>query len=300
MQFRAQRFCPDMRYLTRFTALPAILTAILGCASSSPSRPGAGVSRSPASEIAPRDSANSRPLPYLIYQPGQLRYRLQISSTVQLALGDSTHRVDSTRIAGSFGVRFTTTSPHEEIRAEVQPDSLSFSVNGGTSVPLLSSSVVVFRIDRRAGRITPNDASENTVCGLAGSSKSPFSGREVLPSMQPRDVNTWVDTSTTRTCRDSVLLLVTRIASYVRLQSSDSVQQFLRSTRVMVSGTGYQWGQKVDVTGDGTAVDTLQINGFPLRLRELVGNSLLQFQFRTSLKAQEFVQTTRTHVLLEH
>jgi hypothetical protein len=299
MQFRAQRFFPDMRYLKRFTTVAGLLTAILGCASSSPLHPGVGAGRSPVSETVSQDSVNPRPSLYLIYQPGQLRYHVQISSAVQLAVGDSTHRVDSTRIIGSLRVRFTATSPREEIRAEVQPDSLSLTVGSGTSVPLVPGSVVAFRIDPRVGRITPNDLPENTVCGRAGSHESPFSGREVLPSMQPRDMNTWVDTSTSRTCRDSVLLLVTRIASYVRLQSLDSAQRFVRSTQVTVSGTGYQWGQKVDVTGDGTAVDTLRINGFPLRLQESAGSSLLRLQFRAPLKTQEFIQSTRTHVFLE-
>jgi len=289
-----------MRYLTRSSTSAAFLTAVLGCASSSPSHPSVGVSRSPVAETTSPDSADSRPSRYVIYQPGQVRYRLQISSAVQLAVGDSTHRIDSTRIVGSLGVHFAATPSHDEIRAEVQPDSVSLTIGNGTSVPLEPGSLVVFRIDPRVGRITPNDPSENTICDRANNGRSPFSGREILPSMQPRDVNTWVDTSTIRTCRDSVLLLVTRIASYVRVQSPDTAQQLVRSTRVTVTGTGYQWGQKVDVTGDGTATDTLRINGFPPRLEQSAGTSLLRLQFRAPLKTQEFIQSTRTYVLREH
>lgn len=299
MQFRAQRFSPNMRYLTRFTTLAGLLIITFGCVSSSPSHPTVGVGRGPVSDTAPQNLAKSRLSPYLIYQPGQLRYRLQISSAVQLATGDSTHRVDSTRIVGSLGVHFSTIPPRDEVRAEVQPDSLFLIVSSGTSAPLLPGSPIVFHIDPRVGRITANDQPQNTPCGATGSSRSPFSGREVIPTIQPRDVNTWVDTSTSRTCRDSVVLFVTRTASYVRLQAPDSAQRIVRSTRVTVSGTGYQWGQKVDVTGNGTAADTLQINGFPLRLEELAGSSLLRLQFRTPLKTQEFVQSTTTHVLLE-
>jgi len=288
------------RYPTCFPAVAGLFAGVVvGCARPT-SSPSTGVVRGPASEVARQDSAASLPPTQLIYQPGQLRYRLQISSAVQVTAGDSTHRVDSTRVAGDLDVRFTRTLNREEITAEVRSDSMVLTVGTGTSVPMVSGPLLVFHIDLRTGRIAPNELTGDTFCGRDSSQQSPFSGREVLPSIQLQTVGSWVDTSVTTTCRDSVLLILTRVASYLRLQSSDNTQQLVRSTRVMVSGTGYQWGQKVDVSGEGTATDTLHLDGSPLRLQESVGSSHLRLQFRAPLKTQEFVQSMTTRVRLQH
>ena len=287
--------------LTYFPAPVAIITAsVVGCATPTVSTPASGISHSPVPEVGIQDSANAPSSARLIYQPGQLRYRLQVSSAVQLIVGDSTHRVDSTRVIGNLDVRLTKIPGREQITAEIRPDSMLLTSGTGTSVPMMPRPLLVFHIDLQSGRITPNEPTGNTPCGRDSSLESPFSGREVLPSTQPRTSSNWVDTSTTTTCRDSVLLTVRRVASYVRLQSPDSMQQVIRSTQFTISGTGYQWGQKVDVNGEGIATDTLHFNGSPFRLQELGGTSRLRVRFRAPLKAQEFIQSTTTHVLLQH
>ena len=291
------------RYPTGFPALAGLFTVLVpGCAAPTLSSPGTGVGHTPVSEAVARDSANLLPPTQLIYQPGQLRYRLQISSAIQLIAGDSSssHRVDSTRVTANLDVHLTATPGRGEITAEVRPDSILLTVGTGTSVPLVSGPSFAFHIDLRTGRITPNEPTGNTSCERDSSQRPPFSGREVLPSIQLRTTGSWVDTSATTTCRDGVLLVLTRVASYVRLQPSDSTQRFLRSTQVVVTGTGSQWGQKVDVSGEGNATDTLYLNGSPLRLQESTGNSHLRLQFLTPLKTQQFIQSTTTHVLLQH
>ena len=298
--FHLDRYVHKVRYLTRAAALTAVFTVVVGCTRTASSAPRTGVPRSPVPEAGVSDSANLRSSPLFIYQPGELRYRLQVSSTIQLISGDSVNRIDSTRVTGNLNVRFSSVAGRDQVTVEVQSDSALLTVAGGTSVPMVSGPPFVFVIDPRNSRITATEVTQNPPCIRESNQQSPFSGREVLPNIQPQFRSTWADTTTTTTCRDGVLLFLTRVASYARLQSPDSTYRFLRSTQVAVTGSGVQWEQRVNVSGKGSATDTLYLSGLPTRLRESSGSSHLQLQFRTPLKTQEFIQNTTTHVLLQH
>jgi hypothetical protein len=299
-RFHRDRYAHEVRDLTRFPALVGIFTTLVGCAGSVSPAPRTGATGSPAPDVTTRDSAIARSPAAFIYQPGELQYRVQVSSAVQLIGSDSIHRIDSTRVIGNLTVRLSTVSGRDQILAEVRSDSMLLTIGAGTSVPMASGMPLVFHIDLHDGRVMSSEPAQNTSCTQDSKQELPFSGREVLPSIHLQPVNTWVDTSATTMCRDGILLVVTRVASYIRRESSDSARQLLRSTRVTVAGMGSQWGQQVEVTGEGAATDTLYLSGAPLRLRESVGSSHLQLRFHASLKTQEFVQTTTTRVLLHH
>jgi hypothetical protein len=284
-------------YLTRVCSLVGILTVLVGCAGTASSAPRTGVAHSPVPSVPMQDSAKMRFPSLFIYQPGVLRYRLQVASAIQLIGGDSTYRIDSTHVVGNLDVQFSAVPGRDQVVVEVRSDSTLLSVNTGTSVPVISGPPFMFDINSRNGRITSTEPVQNTSCARDSTQQSPFSGREVLPSIQLQPTSTWVDTSATTICRGGVLLVLTQVASYVRVEMPDSAYQLLRSTRVMVSGTGSQWGQRADVSGTGTSADTLHLSGSPLRLQESTGNSHLQLQFRTALKTQEFIQNTTTHVV---
>lgn len=299
-RFRIHMHNWESRYIAELAALGSFLATLIACARPISPSPTPGVVHKPATEKIAQDSVSSSSPTGLIYLPGQIRYSIQVSSAIQVVAGDSVQRIDSTQIRGNLQVVFTKAPTRDQVVAEVQNDSMLFTVGAGTSIATASGPLSAFEIDLRTGRITPNESQRTMLCDPDRHQRSIFSGREVLPSMQPRIVSTWVDTSATTVCRDSVVLVLTRVASYTRLQISDTAQQLIvRLTRVTVSGRGHQWGQKVDVSGNGTATDTLRLDGSPLRLQESTGNSHLRLQFRAPLKVQEFTQDTQTHIRLQ-
>jgi hypothetical protein len=289
---KSQAFAYPVRCLTAAFGF----AMLIGCTGQS-SSPSSGVTGAPTPKVTPPDSTNANRISSAsIYQPGQLRYALQISSVIQASAGDSSHRIDSTRVAANVLASFAAGVSEEEITASVQPESLSTTTGAGTSVPMLPGVPLVFRINIRSGHVVPNNAPRD--CDQ-DSVQSALQGTEVLASIPLLARDAWTDTSTTATCRGGVLLILTRVASYTQLQSPDRGRQLLRSTRVSISGTGYQWGQKVDVSGDGNSVDTLRLGGLPPRLQQLTGSSRLRLQFRAPLKTEEFIQTAATRLSLQ-
>ena len=287
-----------MCYLTRFPVLAAATITLVGCASSAPASPRKGTV-TPAPEAVASDSAKPRFSPRFIYQPGQLRYRLQISSVVQLTAGDSVQRTDSTRMTGNLSVVFSSVTGRDQIAAQVQPDSISLTAGSGTSVSIAPGTPITFQIDQPTGRVTVDKATQNSTCDQDAVQHSPFSGSEVLPNIQPQFAASWVDTSTTTTCRGGVLLTLIRVATYAPLDTTDNTYRILRSTQLTVNGVGHQWNQQVNVRGQGAATDTLYLGGSQLRLQQITGGSYLRLQFHAPLKTQDFSQNTTTHVVLQ-
>jgi hypothetical protein len=236
----------------------------------------------------------------VLYQPGQLQYDLSTFSVVQALAGDSTHHADSSRIAGILTTRLTAGPAHNVVTALVQPDSVSLTIGSGTSVPIPLSAPFAFTIDTRTGRVVPNKQETAQDCHQGRSESLPLYGGEVLPAIHVPAVDTWTDTVRTFSCRGGALLAITRIASYRRLQSTDSTPELVRSTQFQVTGSGYQWDQKIEVSGEGTSIDTLHFGGSPLRLQKVVGSSQAILLFRTQSRAQEFAQTATTHITLRH
>jgi hypothetical protein len=236
----------------------------------------------------------------ILYQPGQLQYDLSTFSVVQALASDSTHHADSSRIVGILTTRLTVGPTHNVVTAVVQPDSVSLTIGSGTSVPIPSSAPFVFTIDTRTGRVVPNKQETARDCRQNRAESSPLYGGEVLPAIYVPAVDTWTDTVQTFSCRGGALLEITRIASYKRLQSTDSTPDLIRSTQFQITGSGYQWDQKIEVSGEGTSIDTLHLGGSPLRLQKVVGNSRAILLFRTQSRAQEFSQTATTHITLRY
>ena len=283
--------------LTRFPVLAAFTITVAACASSAPASPHTGA-RIPAPEAVVSDSAKPRFSPQFIYQPGQLRYRLQISSVVQLTTGDSVQRTDSTRVTGNLDVVFSSVPGRDQIAAQIQPDSISLTTGGGTSVSIAAAMPLTFQIDQPTSRVTVDNAT-NSTCDQDVTQHSPFLGTEVLPNIQPQFATPWVDTSTTTTCRGGVLLTLIRVATYAPLDTTNNTYRILRSTQLTMNGVGHQWNQQVNVRGQGAATDTLYLSGSPLRLQQITGGSYLRLQFHAPLKTQDFSQNTTTHVLLQ-
>jgi hypothetical protein len=232
------------------------------------------------------------------FTPGRLQYDFQTSSITRALAGDSTHRADSAHVIGILTATLTAGPSRNTVVARIEADSISVTTGSGTSVPVSSSELFVFTIDTRSGRVAPANKEATQDCTKRGVDSSPLYGREVLPSIHIPAVQMWTDTAHTSTCRGGVLLAITRIASYTRLPSPDSIPQLLRSTQFQINGNGRQWDQKIEVSGDGISTDTLRLSGSPLRLREVTGSSQTKLLFRTQLRVQEFIQTSTAHIAL--
>ena len=285
----------------RLTCVPleciTVLLFLVGCTTAptprATPRPEPGVGNP-----APIDPSRPVNLDASTYMPGQLHYDLQIFSTVHTTTPDSTHRTDSTRLTGVITAILVGGLTRKTVSARVQSDSVSVATGGGTSVSLPLSEPVTFSIDTETGRVEPVDKEVRRDCTIPGAENSPISGREVLPTIHTKASQTWADTVYTSMCRGGAFLIITRIATFTQLQSSDSILRLLRLTQVQITGNGYQWEQKINVSGEGTATDTLLVSGSPLRLQEVSGNSQTKFTFKTPLRAQEFIQTSTTHIAL--
>ena len=296
---RSYHICYVQQSLTRSANLYVTAISILAaCAVHAPSstvEPPRSGSVKPSVVYSPSTAPNLSASPY---EPGELKYDVQVSSVVQVVGGDSTHRVDSSRIAGVLTTSFTIGPKRTAVTARVQPDLFSLTVGTGTSTPLVTSGPFIFTIDTQTGQVAPNATRPLQDCSQASADNFSLDGREVIPSIRLPRVDTWKDTLQTVTCRGGALLAVTRIASYTRGQAPDSTVQLLRSTDFRITGSGYQWGQRIEVSGEGTSIDTLGMGGSPLRLREIRGKSQASFVFRAPLQTQEFTQTTTTHLAL--
>ena len=233
------------------------------------------------------------------YTPGRLQYYLQTFSVVHVTAGDSLPRADSTHLTGILTATLAASPARNTVIAHVQSDSVSVATGSGTSIPIPPSELLAFTIDTQTGRVAPANQDVLRDCTTGSADSSPIYGREVLPSIHTQAAaQTWIDTLYTSTCRGGALLTIARIASYTQLPSPDSSLRFLRLTQFQITGNGRQWDQKIEVSGEGTATDTLHLSGSPLRLQEVSGSSQTKFLFRTQLRIQEFTQTSTTRITL--
>lgn len=289
-------------YLTRhqtegLTRILMLVGCIAACTTArltpAPERPEPGVQKPTAGDSSTLVRVSASP-----FTAGRLKYDFRTFSIARAVGGDSAHRADSSVVVGILTATLVADSSRNTMLARVKSDSVSVTTGNGTSVPILPSELLVFAIDTRTGRVIQTNQEPTRDCTTGGLDSSPIYGREVLPSIGVLTIQTWVDTVHTSMCRGGVLLTITRVASYTRMQSPDSAMQLLRSTQFHITGGGRQWDQKIEVSGEGTSIDTLRLGGFPIRLREVTGSSQVQLSFRTQLRTQEFVQASTTHIAL--
>jgi hypothetical protein len=233
-----------------------------------------------------------------MFSPGEEHYDAHISSSVRL-VGDSTSRVESTDVTGRIAVTFAINQVADHITATVQIDSVLVRSHNTITAVSLPNRTSLFNIDRRTGQIKRNATDPQPSC-VEGTITAPFEGTEILPTTQSRVTSSsWVDTSYTQICRSALLLTLTRITTYARTPISRDVGHMIRSSRVIVGGSGFQWSQKVDTSGEGEATDTLFFSPSG-RLERVSGTSNLRLVFRSPFRTQEFLQTATTNISAIH
>jgi hypothetical protein len=79
--------------------------------------------------------------------------------------------------------------------------------------------------------------------------------------------------------------------------AAEALAQIVRTTEVLITGSGSQWQQPVEASGHGTAVDTLMISISRSRLQSISGFTQLEMSFKSALRSQRFTQTTTTQII---
>ena len=233
-----------------------------------------------------------------IYQPGDVRYTLQLKSVVQTTMGDSIPRVDSSRLTGVLSTKYSLVPQSRFVRGVMTTDSVTLWTFTNASAPaaVLPNQSYSMDIDPLVGRITV--AHTNQAC-TQENEDGLFHGDEITPSIPSSGAQLWTDSSTYSVCRGGVLFRFARVATYRRdaaRQVSDSLAQVFRAVDLVVVGTGSQWQQAVEATGHGTSADTLMIHTRRLQLQSVSGTSRLELSFKSALRLQHFVQTTTTRI----
>jgi hypothetical protein len=235
-----------------------------------------------------------------IYQPGDVRYTLQLKSVVQTTMGDSIPRVDSSRLTAILSAKYSLAPQSHFVHGVVTTDSVTLSTfaNAGAPTVVLPNRSYSVDIDPLAGKITVGHTTQPCT---QESDDGPFHGDEITPLIPSTGARLWADSSTYSACRGGVLFRFARVASYRRDTVSaplvsDSLARVVRAVDLVVVGTGSQWQQAVEATGHGTSVDTLMIHTRRLQLQSVSGTGRLELSFKSALRLQHFVQTTTTRI----
>ena len=223
--------------------------------------------------------------PLQIYEPGRLRYQVELKSVIQPVSGDSIHQADSIQARAVIAATFDNDKNNITARIEIDSTVLQ-SLNSVSTV--LASRRFLFRINRETGQVLQDSVRRNR-CVDTTDATSLFSGTEVLPTIDFSQSRSWTDSSEIQTCRGNIAIILSRRASYVILNQDSTDIQILRVTHVVLTGTGSQWNQRVSVSGQGIATDTLAL--VRSRLIHVSGSSQLKLHFQSSLRSQEYVQT---------
>jgi hypothetical protein len=267
---------------------------LIACGSHSP----ASVAVTPTKTTAAiTDSVERRQLSvFHIYEPGQLNYDVHVHSSLQPTAGDSVHRSDSTQVSSIIRIHFVPASTNGQLLAQIQIDSTILRTTDNSSTQL-APGIFTFRITTQGRQLlsrTKIDCSDTTTTTL----QLPVQGSEVLPTLESIDTDHCVDTSVVEICRGTVAINLTRIATYTVITQNLTTNQVIRTTDMTMQGSGHQWGQRVSVTGRGTAIDTLSIT--ESRLQQITGNARLEMAFDSLLRHQQYIQTTSTQITLRH
>lgn len=235
-------------------------------------------------------AAGLRSTGFDIYQPGNISYDYRLTSTVQVTVGDSVPRTDSTRIMAILTALYSGNQP---ITVAVRADSIRLFSGTGQPGPV-QTQFATSQLDRRSGRLltratAPLDCTLTTV-------DLTFRGDEVTPAIPEAGltIGAWTDSSSYDLCRGGVRLLVNRKTRY-HVDGATEIsgqQRIVRSTELRLTGSGTQWQQPVQVMGSGSVIDTLVVAGSPARIQTISGVGRATFEFTSALRRQTFVQST--------
>lgn len=224
---------------------------------------------------------------------------------IESLAGDSVPRVDSVQTTAIILLRYQPVLGAGAITGSIASDSIQVTFPGRqlTSQPTQSwpNDERALSIDQRTGHVTV-EHQRTTTCTQETREFSRVGEELVLavPNTVP-NVDSWVDTVSRELCRGGVMLQVRQTNQYqllklVDTQPTATIYKIVRSTRSQLAGSGLQWQQPVEATGQATGIDTLTIDPATLRVTRITANSKLEIGFRSRFRDQRFLQTTRTEI----
>ena len=247
--------------------------------------------------VASDSISGSRNALLTVYRPGTVSYDYRLTSVVQVIVGDSIPRVDSTQITAILTASY---SGDQAVTVTIRADSIRL-ITGTSQARSVQTQFTSSQLDRRSGKLLTSVApSPSFDCTLITTDLT-FRGDEVTPVIPEADLtmSSWTDSSSYELCRGGIRLLVNRKTRYHVDEATmiSGQRRILRATDLHLTGRGIQWQQPVQVTGTGSAIDTLTIGGTPTRVQVIAGTAQVKFDFTSALRRQTFIQSTIVSII---
>jgi hypothetical protein len=279
----------------------AILSVISACTAQKPQIVSTPIPSGPNAQSRSDSLGTPVRSALMIYQPGDVQYSVQMKSIVRVVMGDSIPRVDSSHLTAVLSAKYLAVPQSRFVRATVVADSVALSTYaGGAGTTTLPNQSYSMDVDPTSGRVTvARSVSSCSQDGIEG----PFHGDEVVPTVPSNSaMQFWADTTNYSACRGGVALRFTRVSNYQRDTVTvgtavEVLARIVRTTEVLIAGSGSQWQQPVEASGHGTAVDTLVISVSRSRLQSISGSGQLEMNFKSALRSQRFTQATTTQIM---
>lgn len=280
--------------------LAAVCELTAGCGYPRPAHPSIpkdhGATRLPAAEPL---SVSGHTSVVNLYAPGRVSYTYQSQSAIYSTQGDTFPQADSINVRAHLILNFSSLNP-ATTQVVMTAESLSVKRNLTASPsgynPLVTQ-VATRQIDLRSGNILQRSGTSDT---CAVNTPLPFPSEDLLPAIGTATLpqRAWIDTTIYSMCRAGVRITVTRIAHYdlldqqPRVNASDTLIRITRSAHLTLHGEGSQWEQPIELTGRGTAQDT--ITATATRLKSVSSHSTLELSFHSPARNQRFLQLTHS------
>jgi hypothetical protein len=252
----------------------------MACAGRGPASPAADPTVTPAPNA---------PTATFAYAPEQHAFVLQTRATVQVR-GDTSETRDTVATATYLTYRMADSG-----RLVGTVDS--FTVQGGAAVAAMPTRLMApipFGGTVRGGIVrvaVPRDV-EADCASPTGALLA--TARDLLPSVPSPLIRgeQWEDVSTTTACRGGVAIRTVATNHYRVLGrgTQGGMAAVERRTTYVISGSGTQGGQTVEVTGRGESRGEFQLDVAPGRLRGGSSRSRIDLTFTADGRSQQVVQ----------
>lgn len=283
------------RMLPRSSAAAVALACTLGLTAGCAPAPRSGPAPRPgaAPAAAPRDSLAG---PWALRNAGRPRAAVIVQRAELRSRVDSTWRVDSvaSRTALEWSVAVGRVS--SRVLGMVRSFELMIAGDSGWRAPAGLQFPVTFAASIEAEGAQPHlELSPALLCEARGAAVQAF--RETwlaAPPLVQRGA-TWRDSTTYPLCRDGIPLSATVVRDYEVVGSAVRdgalVLEVQRRSRSQLSGRGVQFGDTVQVAGQGAGDATLFVSPDCGAVVTARGQSVLRLELRGRRRTQELVQT---------
>ena len=276
-------------------ALHVITIAVtLGCAKSTVQQEATVVrpTVAPSDSTTRTASAADRVVAANLFRPGNVTYEYRSTSTVQVTMGDTIPRVDTSTVTGLISAFFQPTN-NLTIQVHITTDSTAVHTGGNSPIRFTphTDTLTINTVTGKVGLVAQQRAS----CDIQGQDALvPID--DVVPTLPSAQTGICSDTLVRQICRAGIQLQARRVRTY-QLDSSTADFRLLRTTTTTFGGRGIQWSQPVEAAGQSISTDTLFLDlTSRRRIDRIRGSARLQLNFTAQLRNQQFEQLTKLFI----